>query len=69
MRPCRRRGPLVTTVQRCSSTLLLTVGKRKIAMNFDDVFYPLDSATVLNRSTIRKWGITIGQVLLIFRKT
>ena len=51
------------------STLLLTVGKRKIAMNFDDVFYPLDSATVLNRSTIRKWGITIGQVLLIFRKT
>ena len=32
-------------------------------MHFDDVFYPLDGATVLNRSTISKWGITIGQVL------
>lgn len=67
--PVPARGSLGHDRAAMMSTLLLTVGKRKIAMNFDDVFYPLDGATVLNRSTIRKWGITIGQVLMIFRKT
>jgi hypothetical protein len=66
--PVPARGTLGHDRAAMMSTLLLTVGKRKIAMNFDDVFYPLDSGTVLNRSTIRKWGITIGQVLMIFRK-
>jgi hypothetical protein len=50
------------------STLRLTVGKRLVAVTFDDVFYPVDAATVLNRSTLSKWGITISQVLILFRK-
>ena len=66
--PVPARGTLGHERATMLSTLLLTVGTRKIAMNFDDVFYPVDSATVLNRSTIRKWGIAIGQVLMIFRK-
>ena len=60
-----RVGPDLATMQ---STLLLTVGTRKIAVNFNDVFYPVDDSTVLNRSTLSKWGFTIGQVLIVFRK-
>jgi hypothetical protein len=37
-------------------------------MSFNDVFYPLDDSAVLNRSTLSKWGFTIGQVLIVFRK-
>lgn len=66
--PVPAQGTLGHDRATMKSTLLLTVGTRKIAMNFDDVFYPVDGATVLNRSIIRKWGVTIGQVLIIFRK-
>jgi hypothetical protein len=51
-----------------NSTLRLKVGKRLIAMNFADVFYDTGDGAVLNRSTVSKWGITFGQVLILFRK-
>lgn len=51
-----------------SSQLRLAVGTRQIAMRFDDVFYKTGSGTVLNRSTVSKWGIRLGQVLILFRK-
>lgn len=50
------------------SELRLAVGKRQIAMRFDDVFYDTGDGTVLNRSTVSKWGIRLGQVLILFRK-
>jgi hypothetical protein len=50
------------------SELRLAVGSRKIAMTFDDVFYETGDGTVLNRSTVSKWGIKLGQVLILFRK-
>ena len=37
-------------------------------MRFDDVFYDTGDGTVLNRSTVSKWGIRLGQVLILFRK-
>ncbi len=51
-----------------NSTLRLKVGNRLIAMKFADVFYDAGDGTVLNRSTVSKWGITVGQVLILFRK-
>jgi hypothetical protein len=51
-----------------SSRLWLKVGKRKIAMHFDDAFYPAGPGLVLNRSTMSKWGIRLGQILIQFRK-
>jgi hypothetical protein len=51
-----------------SSMLWLKVGKRKIAMHFDDAFYPAGPGLVLNRSTMSKWGIRLGQILIQFRK-
>lgn len=50
------------------SVLRLSVGNRRIAMNFDDVFHPLDERTVLNRSFLSKWGVRVGQVMILFRK-
>jgi len=51
-----------------NSTLRLKVGSRFVAMDFADVFYDAGDGAVLNRSTVSKWGITVGQVLILFRK-
>ena len=51
-----------------SSRLWLKVGKRKIALHFDDAFYPTGPGLVLNRSSMSKWGIRLGQILIQFRK-
>lgn len=50
------------------SALRLKVGNRLVAMQFDDVFYDTGEGAVLNRSTVSKWGIRLGQVLIMFRK-
>lgn len=51
-----------------SSVLRLKVGGRPVSISFDDVFYDTGEGTVLNRSTLRKWGLRLGQVLILFRK-
>lgn len=51
-----------------SSELKLKIGHRGIAMCFDDAFYESGPGLVLNRSTISKWGIRLGQILIQFRK-
>jgi len=51
------------------STLRLKVRNRSIPMTFKDVFYDTGAGTVLNRSTVSKWGIRLGQVLILFRKS
>lgn len=51
-----------------SSELRLKVGSRLVSMQFEDVFYDAGEGSVLNRSTVSKWGIRLGQVLILFRK-
>lgn len=51
-----------------TSELRLAMGSRGIALRFDDVFYETGSGTVLNRSRVSKWGIRVGEVLIVFRK-
>lgn len=50
------------------SELLLKIGSRHIAMCFDDAFYEAGPGLVVNRSTMSKWGIRLGQILIQFRK-
>lgn len=50
------------------SKVRLKVGARMIAMDFADLFYDTGGGTVLNRSTVSKWGVRVGQVLILFRK-
>ncbi|MFO1131788.1 MAG: DUF3833 family protein [Hyphomicrobiales bacterium] len=50
------------------SELQLKIGRRTVAMRFDDAFYEAGPGLVLNRSTMSKWGIRLGQILIQFRK-
>jgi hypothetical protein len=50
------------------STLRIPVGNRLVAMDFADVFYDVGSGSVLNRSVVSKWGVRLGQVLIVFSK-
>jgi hypothetical protein len=51
-----------------ASELRIKVGSRHVAMCFDDAFYAAGPGLVLNRSTMSKWGIRLGQILIQFRK-
>ena len=61
-------GRFAEGVAYLSSELLLKIGKRAVAMRFDDAFYQAGPGLVLNRSTMSKWGIRLGQILIQFRK-
>ena len=62
------QGRFAEGVAYLSSELKLKIGKRSIAMHFDDAFYEAGPGLVLNRSTMSKWGIRLGQILIQFRK-
>ena len=62
------RGSFQDGVAYLSSELRLKAGGRLIAMRFEDAFYPVGSDAVFNRSSVTKWGIRLGQVLIAFRK-
>lgn len=66
--PVPARGLCTTGEARMQSKLLVAVGSRRIALDFEDAFYPVDARTVVNRSRMSKWGFTVGQVLILFRK-
>lgn len=62
------RGQFAEGAAYLASDLRLTIGKRQVALHFDDAFYPSGPGLVLNRSTMSKWGIRLGQILIQFRK-
>lgn len=45
----------------------LTIGRRKVAVSFDDRMHLLPDDTLINRATVRKLGVVIGTVILAFR--
>ena len=61
-------GRFAEGVAYLSSVLKLRIGKRSVALHFDDAFYEAGPGLVLNRSTMSKWGIRLGQILIQFRK-
>jgi hypothetical protein len=56
--------------ERCemSYKILLDIGSRQVAVRFDDVFYFIDDRTVVNRSTVTKLGVRLGQAIIVFAK-
>ena len=62
------RGRFEPGVAYLSSELKLKIGKRSVALRFEDAFYEAGPGLVLNRSTMSKWGIGLGQILIQFRK-
>lgn len=44
----------------------LPVGKRKIAIRFDDIMAEQPDGIMINRARLTKWGIWVGDVLISF---
>jgi hypothetical protein len=51
-----------------SYRMKLDIGSRQIAVEFKDVFYPLDNDTMVNRATVTKFGCRLGQAIIVFSK-
>ncbi|MCW8996071.1 MAG: DUF3833 domain-containing protein [Psychromonas sp.] len=48
--------------------LELTVEGSAYRVTFDDWLYQVDNDVVINRSYIKKWGFTLGEVILVINK-
>lgn len=46
----------------------LAVDDSVYRVTFDDWLYQIDDRVVINRSYIKKWGITVGEVILVISK-
>ena len=53
---------------RWTYTLRLPVDGREYDVHFDDWMFLVDDRVMLNRATMSKFGITLGEVLLYFTK-
>lgn len=49
-------------------TMKVPVDGRVIEFQFDDWMYQMDARTMLNKASMRKFGITVGEVTLSFLK-
>lgn len=49
-------------------TLRVQRGDGSIDLSMDDWLYKVDDKTVVNRATMRKFGIKVGELMLVFRK-
>jgi hypothetical protein len=47
----------------------LRLAKRSIVVAFDERMYRVDAGVAINRATVRKWGVRLGEVTIVFRKT
>lgn len=61
-------GEVAGNALRWQYTLLLPVDGRTYEMQFDDWMFLIDECTMINRASMRKFGIELGQVTLMFRK-
>lgn len=53
---------------RWNYTLRLPVDGKEYEVQFDDWMFLVDDRVMLNRATMRKFGVTLGEVLLSFTK-
>jgi Protein of unknown function (DUF3833) len=46
----------------------LKMGRRALAVAFDDCVYRVDDRVAVNRTVVRKWGIKLGEVVIVFER-
>ncbi len=54
---------------RWNYTLRLPLDGKEVEVQFDDWMFLVDERVMLNRATMSKFGVTLGEVLLSFTKT
>ena len=47
---------------------MLRLKKRLVAVSFDDQVYKVDGRLAINRATASKWGVRLGQVLIVYER-
>ncbi|MCF1426781.1 MAG: DUF3833 domain-containing protein [Shewanella sp.] len=63
------QGQAVGSALRWQYEMLLPVDGSEYAVSFDDWMFLVDGHTIINRSDINKFGITVAQVTLVIQKT
>jgi hypothetical protein len=61
-------GEVVGNTLRWRYTLLLPVDGNTYKMVFDDWMFLIDDCTMINRASMSKFGVELGQVTLMFRR-
>ena len=62
------RGEVAGNALHWRYTLRVPVDGREVDLDMDDWMYLIDPQTLVNRTSMRKWGVEVGQVTLFFRK-
>lgn len=62
------QGQTAGNAFRWNYTLRLPVDGKEYEVQFDDWMFLVDDRVMLNRATMRKFGVTLGEVLLSFTK-
>lgn len=62
------RGEVSGNALRWKYVLKLPVDGKVYEVNFDDWMWQMDAQTMINRSTMSKFGIDLGEVTLFFKK-
>lgn len=61
-------GEVAGNALRWQYTLMLPVDGTTYAMQFDDWMFLIDDCTMINRASMSKFGVELGQVTLTFRR-
>ena len=62
------RGECADGIIRTLYKFRLQLNSRVLVVDFDDRLYRLDDDTAVNRATMRKWGIRLGELTLFFER-
>lgn len=66
--PGTATGECFSDSVRMSYRFRLKVGERVIVVDFIDRLYRMGDTIALNRATMSKWGVTLGEVSLFFQR-
>lgn len=62
------RGELDGAALRWRYRLMLPLGRRRVTVDFDDVMVLTDHDTMVSRGVIRKFGLRMAEVVIVFRR-
>lgn len=46
----------------------LAIKGRSVVVDFDDRFYPIDADRIINRATVSKFGVRLGELTILFER-
>ena len=62
------RGQVAGNALQLSYVLEIDYQGRKLALSVDDWMWQVDDNTIINTSTLRKWGFRVGSIQLVIHK-